>query len=255
MRLYSFRLFPEDGRLYGCLRNLEGINLEKRGCKRGSDGRLRLESVQPYQADTIVPVMGELDRVNVTFLRTISGYVFCTPRCYTTRSWEIGVCNSYQLKYLCGGKSPTSFDFHLLMIMEIIQVYLHQMEIKQQSVGYFFVPDDLRKAIRLPRVHTPVPESSKKLWSLLSSMSQTNFDVGMSVTAQIAQLNLIRREYFNDLHLDTDLSKKSPHRVFLKLLGYLYGKVLGHLRSCDIIIRQYFGRCPFQVHVRSEILA
>ena len=252
MRLYSFRLFPEDGRLHNCLRNRNGSPLApktSKNLKRGSDGHLRAESVQPYQANTFTSVSGGADRVNVTYLQVISGYVFCTPRCYTTKSWEIGVCNSYQIKYLCGGESPTTFDLHILMIMEIVQVYLQQIEIRDQSVGYFYLPDDLRWSFGLPKIAEAIPGSCRKLWELLESLHCNDTDVCMSITARLAQLNLIRREYFNDLHLDTNLSRKSPHRLFLKMLGHLFGKIGRLLETKNITLRQYYGHCPFRKQV------
>ena len=254
MRLYSFRLFPDDGKLHSCLRSSNQLPLslgKSRNLKRDKDGLIRAESVQPYQAATFAEVNGGTDRVNITYLQVISGYVFCTPRCYTTKGWEIGICNSYQVKYLYGGESPTTFDMHLLMAMEIIQVYLQQIEIRDQSVGYFYLPDDLRQSFKKPRIADTIPVSCRKLWELLESLHCKDTDMSMSITAQLAQLNLIRREYFNDLHLEVDLSKKSNHRLFLKILGCLFGQVKGLLKSKNIKLRQYYGHCPFQRKVRT----
>ena len=251
MRLYSFRQIPDDGCLYYCLRNKNGA-LSMKNCKRDYNGHARRESIQPYQAAVIEVVTGGEDRVNVTYLQTISGYIFCTPRCYTTKSWEVGICNSYQLKYLYGGRSPTSFDFHILMILELVQVYLQQIEIREQSVGYFYVPDNLQVALGLPRKLTEIPEGCRKIWNLILSLNQSGKNIGMSVTAKIAHLNIIRREYFNDLHLDTNLTKGSAHRLFLKLLGHLHSRIGGLLQTRDIIIRQYYGQCPFQDQVRGR---
>ena len=247
MRLYSFRNFPSDGELRNCLRASNSTRLGKRDFY----GQNRSESVQPYQGNNFEIVSGGLDRVNVISIQTISGYVFCTPRCYTTKSWEVGICNSYSVRYLCGGASPTSFDFHIILVMETIQVYLQQIEIREQSVGYFYIPDELSLKFNMPRVVGTVPSSCQKLWKLLLSMRTGEQDRDMSITSMIAQLNLVRREYFRDLHLDIALKKGSSHRLFLKLLGHLYGKVIGQSKRNGIVVRQYYGQCPLQKQVSS----
>ena len=248
MRLYSFRFFPDDGRLRSCLRTGDEIQVFK-SRKRDAGGRARMESVQPYQGSTFVIINGGIDRVNVIQLSTISGYIFCTPRCYTTKSWEVGICNSYLVKYLCGGNSLTSFDLHIILVMETIQVYLQQMEIREQSVGYFYLPDNLQRHMPLPRVLKEVPSPCRKLWCLLRSICQDGKEMQMSVTAQIAQLNIVRREYFQDLHLDPSLTRGSAHRSFLKMVGFMYGRIVGQLKNIGVVLRQYFGQCPIQEQV------
>ena len=250
MRIYSFRNFPADGGLRSCLRADDSF----RPNKRDSDGQRRSESVQPYQDSAFEIVSGGTDRINVTHLRTISGYVFCTPRCYTTKSWEVGICNSYYVRYLCGGASLTSFDLHVILVMETIQVYLQQIEIREQSVGYFYIPDELCLSFKLPRVPAPIPESCQKLWKLLLSMKRGKKVEEMTVTSMMAQLNSVRREYFQDLHLDVKMATKSPHRLSLKMLGHLYGKIIGQSRATGIIVRQYFGQCPLQKQVHLVLI-
>ena len=123
MRLFMLRLYPVDGGLRMLNRN--GLEEKSRTfCRKRRYGGVLKEELQPHQGSVFEDVTGMMDRVNVISLGTISTHVFCTPRCYMTKSWEVGVCNTYQLRYLCGGASPTSFDIHVIMVFEIIQVFL-----------------------------------------------------------------------------------------------------------------------------------
>ena len=250
MRLYNLRYFPDDGSLQLLRRKDCTYVRQKLKRKRRCNGE-RVEEKRPHQRIMFEDVTGTEDRMNVPYMGTISSYVFCTPRCYMTKSWEVGICNTYQLKYLCGGAAPTSFDIHILMVMEGIQVFLQQMEIREQTVGYFYIPDDLCGWIGLPKWCKMIPDSCRGLWRLIDSMQKHMMgdDTGMSITAMLAHLNITRRSYFNDLHMDVRLGTRSPHKIFLKLLGYLYGKLVGRILQKRLILRQYFGRCPFQPQV------
>lgn len=254
MRLYSIHYHEEDGKL----RNCRHLKTDNGGClpplKRKTKRNLRGEPVCPprsQQRCTFMLVISAEDRVNIISLGTISRHVFCTPRCYVTKSWEVGVCNTYQVKYLCGGESPSSFDMHILMIMECLQIYLQYHEIRDQTVGYFYLPDDLFVGNWAIKYKGEIPHSCQSLWSLLLSMQlySRQDDNGMSITAMLAHLNILRHSYFGDLHLDGELRKGTSHRVFLKLLGSIYGKIVGKLRSQNVILRQYYGNCPFQPQV------
>ena len=255
MRLFILRLYSADGGLR--ILSRAGSGEEKKcGRKRRYGGVLK-EELQPHQGSVFEDVTGVMDRINIISLGTISTHVFCTPRCYMTKSWEVGVCNTYQLRYLCGGASPTSFDIHVIMVMEVIQVFLQQIEIRDQSVGYFYLPDDLSFHLALPsnNCQQNMPASCKGLWKLILSMSKRmkGIDDGMSVTAMLAHLNLTRRSYFNDLHLDTNFSKGSAHKVFLKLLGYLHGKIIYQLQQKRLKLRQYYGHCPMNLVVSIDM--
>ena len=254
MRLYSIQYHVEDGRL----RNCRQIKTDHGGClpslKRKITGMVTGEP-RSQQRCTFMHVMSAEDRVNVISLQTISRYVFCTPRCFITKSWEVGVCNTYQARYLCGGASPTSFDMHIIMVLECLQVYLQYNEIRDQTVGYFYLPDELLEINWVPEFKTDVPALCQPLWQLIQSMqSYSHRDGhGMSITGMLAHLNLLRRTYFDDLHLDNNLKKKSAHRTFLKLLGFIYGRLISVLQRKNIILRQYYGNCPFQQQVPSII--
>ena len=252
MRLFMLRLYPVDGGLRMLNRN--GLEEKSRTfCRKRRYGGVLKEELQPHQGSVFEDVTGMMDRVNVISLGTISTHVFCTPRCYMTKSWEVGVCNTYQLRYLCGGASPTSFDIHVIMVFEIVQVFLQQIEIRDQSVGYFYLPDELNFCLVLPSIvpQQCMPTSCGGLWKLIVSMSKrmAGNDDGMSVTAMLAHLNLTRHAYFNDLHLDANFSNGSDHKLFLKLLGYLHGKIIHQLQRKKLKLRQYFGHCPLNTVV------
>ena len=255
MRLYILRYFPVDGELRLLRRKDLNIEFYVLSRKRANGGERQVE-LRPYQRSLFDSVIGSEDRMNVIYLGTISNHIFCTPRCYVTKSWEVGVCNTYQVKYLCGGTSPTSFDIHILMVMEGLQVFLQQMEIREQSVGYFYLPENLCGWIGVPRGYDDLPAACSDIWELILSIHKRliNDDTGMSVTAMLAHLNLTRRSYFNGLHLETQQGAKAPRKIFLKLLGYLYGRLIYRIKKNQLVLRQYYGHCPFHSTVIYNIL-
>ena len=242
MRLYSLRYHAEDGQLRN-LRRAKGSQIE---CHDTSSKRRKIKKdyLRPHQGSSFEDVTGTEDRMNVVHLHKLTTYVFCTPRCFTTKSWEVGICNTYFVRYLCGGKSPSSFDMHIMMVMECMQVYLQYVEIRDQSVGYFYLPEDLRLPMKMKTIQTA--QSCKHLYRLLELLVNIAYGdtAGLAVTHALSQLEVVRMEYFNDLHLQPDLSKRSAHRSFLKMLGMVYGRILCLLDNAGIVLRQYYGQCP-----------
>ena len=258
MRIYLLRFYPTDGRLRMLRRGKLDSEETKFRRKRGHDG-VQKEELQPHQKSVFEDVTGMEDRMNIIRLGTISIHVFCTPRCYLTKSWEVGICSTYQISYLCGGSSPTSFDIHVLMALECVQVFLQQMEIREQSVGYFYLPDNLDFQVPLPVFvsESNVPDSCKGILQLICALRKKMMGEGdgMSITAMLAHLNLVRRSYFNDLHLDANLAVGTAHKIYLKLLGYLHGKLIYRLQKMGLILRQYYGHCPPNLKVNLRLCA
>jgi len=235
MRIYAARYYPDDGVLRRCAQ--AETKQKRRGCKR------RSPPLQPYQTATILVYHSPVDKVNLMKLSTISCYVFCTPRCYISKSWEVGICNTYQVRLLVGGENLSSRDFQMLMLFERIQIFLQYLEIQEQTTGYFYLPDKISSSFYRK---LPCYESYPQCRALIRFTKQiNNYLYGgeeLSVTGMLASLNLIRREYFNELH------SQSPYahslKQFRRVFGQLYGRI--HYR-CTVIgmeMRQYFAHQP-----------
>ena len=176
--------------------------------------------------------------------------VFCTPRCHVTRSWEVGLSQEYMVTYLIGSEYLTSFDFRVLQTMEIIQLFLHALEIQEQSGPRFefFIPfcrsDGGRKFKRCS--YDAGDNLNNSLIILLNRMciqlriylNSTSSEV--SSTQLIADLDMVREIYFRDYHLNFDLKAGSEHRIILRLLGRLHGIVKSRSKEMQLIYRHYY---------------
>ena len=209
-----------------------------------------MERTQPYQTMTFVELSGSVDRMNLVSMSTISRYVFCTPRCYLSKSWEVGICNSYSVQFLVGGSNLTSYDLHVVMVLEQMQVFLQYLEIQEQTVGHFYLPDVLSKSYRRKLKLPDVRRYSVRLDCFLKDMvSYLYGGENISPTGLLATLNLMRHEYFNGVHTSTVNGPRSCRRLYHKVIGTLYGIVKYRLQSFGLHTRQYYGHMPLSPRV------
>ena len=61
-------------------------------------------------------------KIGVVRLELVLSRIYCTPRCYQTGGWEVGVCNSYHASYLMEAGGPTSFDLSAVQILDQLLV-------------------------------------------------------------------------------------------------------------------------------------
>ena len=249
MRLYSYRFHPADGELRSCYR-LQG-RLKR---KRRRDRNEPEDRVQPYQSVTFAKLEGESDRLNLVSLETISRYVFCTPRCYTTKEWEVGVCNSYTIQLLVGGSNLASHDLHLLMVFEQLQSFLQYLEIREQTNGYFYLPDDLSKPYRRVMRFPEIRGVNLRLDGFRTDICSFLYGGDLvSATGLMATLNLIRHDYFNGIHTTANNGPNSVCRIYRKVLGKLFGAVRFRTQSLGLVTRQYYGHMPLVPRVSLSI--
>ena len=234
MRIYAARYYPDDGILRRC------VHAEPTRMRRG---RKRHQELQPYQSVTISVYKTSEDQVNLMAFSTISCYVFCTPRCFISKSWEVGICNTYQVRLLVGSSNLSSRDFQMLLLFERIQVILQYLEIQEQTTGYFYLPEKFHVTYSRKLKHY-VPHS--KCHALIHFYGQMhNYLYGgasISVTGMLASLNLIRRGYFNDLHYQAP--QTPPLKQFRHIFGQLYGRIQYRCVAVGLDIRQYFAHQP-----------
>ena len=234
MRIYAARYYPADGSLRRCI-HADPKRMQK-GCRRH-------QNFQPYQTVTILVYHSPEDKVNLMAFSTISCYVFCTPRCYISKSWEVGICNTYQVRLLVGSDNLSSRDFQMLMLFERIQVILQYLEIKEQTTGYFYLPDKL--AVGYPRkrsLFTPYPQCRSLIQFYEQIHNHLYGGTDIPITGMLASLNLIRRKYFSELHYQ--LPHLRPLKQFRRIFGQLYGRIQYRCVVIGLDIRQYFAHQP-----------
>ena len=240
MRIYSTRHYPDDGVLRRCTQvDPLGKNPD-RGNNR--DARSCLSA-------TVLVYANSEDKVNLAALSVISRYVFCTPRCYISKSWEVGVCNTYQVRLLVGGENLSSRDFHVLMLLERIHVFLQYLEIQEQTTGYFYLPDRLNVNYQRPRARFVLYPPCRSIISLSDRIHDYLYGGHMtSVTGMITDLCLLRYAYFNELHISP--ASNPSLRQFHRVLGSIYGKIHHRFIINGLKLRQYFAHQPLSTEVR-----
>ena len=230
----------EGGRFHGCHRVLERLAVAiNRSSRKNSCS---------------------VDLFGLVGLLKKESQVFCTPRCHVTRNWEVGISQEYTVAYLVGSKYLTSFDFRVLQTMEVIQLFLHALEIQEQSgprfdfyVSFCRINSgriyrrcllDHGDSLNKPLVALLV-RMCRQLYAYLYSLEST-----ISSTQLIEDMNRVREIYFRDYHLNQELKAESEHRCILQLLGRLHGIVKGRTKEMGLKNRAYYllGKRSVQVN-------
>ena len=174
--------------------------------------------------------------------------IFCTPRCYVTKNWEVGYYQSYRFDAPRDRLVVTS-DFHLLQVIDQLNVYLHAMDIRTTRGSRFLLTEmnSPGQRYRLPkwlnRIFREYHPQSHFIVSLvmefLSLVYQT--PTAEKLSSVLSQLEMARDRYFivfeaseTNFPMDSTLRK-----YYQKMFGYLYGVVLGQIRGHGLAIRQY----------------
>ena len=235
MRLYTYRYHYFDDTFRPCLLSMLETVVADESC-----------SAHPYHC-----AVESLEKRNLLSLVQLQDFVFCTPRCSETRSWEVGLYHNYLACYRIGGLRLTSCDFHVMQIFDLVQAFLHAMEILEQS-NFSFQLYGLRRGFssRLrrcsPRLLVAEHPLNSQLYQLVSQY-YTYMDLPdspLSCTHLLDQLCIIRKSYLSGQHLDGLRDFGSKRIYCTRLLGLLYGSVLRDSKKLGLVSRQYlrFGQ-------------
>ena len=186
----------------------------------------------------------EYPNVSIVKLQIQHYVVYCTPRCYTTGGWEVGVNQCYDLTYLIGSNSPTSFDMNVLQVFDQLIVVLQTLMIKYRHGSLFYIPNvmvlqkECKQTQYIP-LFSPMIQEMQKLCNAIGRV----LSISTCRDADHAQLldvvQTLKSRYFQDLHMDLDRSSNSEHRYFLKLLGQIQSRLMGLYRKEKLTVRQY----------------
>ena len=235
MRLYSYKHHFFDAVFRPCLLAMLENSLSDEYC-----------SAHPYHC-----AVDALEKRNLLSLVRLDELVFCTPRCSETKSWEVGLCHNYLACYSVGSLRLTSCDFHVIQIFELIQAFLHVMEIYEQPCLHFQLYG-LRRG-RVSRRRRCFDRYSVEGHSLNTDLFQLVVDYynymdlpasPLSCTQLLQRLTDIRSVYLTEYHLNGLRWYKSKRLYCTRLLGMLYGAVLRDSKRFGLVSRQYlrFGQ-------------
>ena len=222
-----------------------------------TDGRFRLcgrfSGNSPSAAagnGVVTDVVGQEDKISLARLLKIKDRVYCTPRCHKTQSWEVGLVQDYLVRFLVGNVKITSFDYHVMQSMEVIQIFLHALEIQEQSGPQLtlygalcaigkkpFSP--LRKQREIRAINDPVLEVLVRLKYKIKEYIGAK-TTELSATDLLLDMEKLRRMYFDGLHLCLLSRHGLEQKSFLRQLGRLHGMILGRSAQLGLKIRRYY---------------
>ena len=203
--------------------------------------------------DVLEDVRGSEDKIGVVMVVKKRTEVYCTPRCHFTMSWEVGLCHDYLVTYLVGSTRMTSFDYHILQSFEVIHVFLHAVEIQEQSGPYFELYGSFCR-FRVSWLKKKISQLVKKIklddilvrhmfHLMVAFLSYLYSDVSTtSATTLISQLADLRQQYLDNHHLDQ--LEGTVRSEFTRVLGLFHGFVVGRMRQMNLVLRRYFRSGP-----------
>ena len=230
MRLYSYKYHFFDAVFRPCLLAMLENPLSDEFC-----------SAHPYHC-----AVDSLEKRNLLSLVCLEELIFCTPRCYETKSWEVGLCNHYLACFRVGNLRLTSSDFHVIQIFELTQAFLHAMEICEQP-GLHFQLYGLRRGKSSRKRRCPdrlLVEGHKLNTDLFRLVTDyyTYMDLpasSLSCTQLLQRLVEIRSSYLTAYHLNGLQWYNSRRLHCTRLLGLLYGAVVRDSKRFGLVSRQY----------------
>ena len=232
-----------------------------------TDGKFRLcgqlsneDSPDSVGAGVVTDVVGQDDKISLARLLKIRDRIYCTPRCHKTQSWEVGLVQDYSVRYLIGSSRITSFDFHVMQSMEIIQLFMHALEIQEQSGPQLTLYGALcnigvcsirkrRMQRELRSITDPILELLVRLKYKLKeylSAKQTS----LSATDLIHDMEKLRSLYFDGLHLCLLSRHGLNQKRFLNQLGRLHGMVRSRTKQLGLRLRRYYRAGSYHDQVR-----
>ena len=235
MRLYTFKYHYFDGVFRSCLLSMLDSCFVGDSC-----------SAHPYHC-----AVESLEKKNLLSFIRLQVHIFCTPRCSETKSWEVGLYQNYLACYRIGNLRLTSCDFHVIQIFDLVQAFLHAMEILEQS-NFTFQLYGLRRRASSRARHCSrqllVEEHllNSQLYQLLVQYYtyMDSPDSTLSCTQLLERLCNARRDYLSGYHLDGLRLMDSKQFHCTRLIGLLYGSVLRDSKRMGLVSRQYlrFGQ-------------
>ena len=222
-----------------------------------ADGRFRLCGRFPggnlpatMGNGVVTDVDGQEDKISLARLLKIKNRIYCTPRCHKTQSWEVGLVHDYLVRFLVGNVRITSFDFHVMQSMEVIQVFLHALEIQEQSGPQFTLYGalceigkssikQLRKQREIRAIDDPILEVLVRLKYKIKEYIGAK-TTELSATDLLLDMEKLRKMYFDGLHLCLLSRHSLGQKNFLQQLGRLHGLVLGRFSKLGLKLRRYY---------------
>ena len=232
-----------------------------------TDGRFRLcghmkNQVTSTCVGVVENVIGQDDKISLARLLKMKIRVYCTPRCHETRSWEVGLVHDYFVRFLVGSTRITSFDYHILQSMEIIQVFFHALEIQEQSGPQLTLYGALCDISEKPAAPGKLQKELKSVDNhLLEKLVRLKFklkeylcslETKISATDLIQDLEQIRDMYFDGLHLCLLSRHGLNQKNFLRQLGRLHGLVRRRILKSKLVLRRYYRNGEYFEQVREK---
>ena len=187
----------------------------------------------------------EVQSVDVVGIADHFSRLYCTPRCYSTRSWEVGLCQLYTLTLLSGSDKISSAEMHIVQILEQLQLVFHAAEIRDQSGAIFYLPQALcqSKIYRLRKWYKKMMlrfDIEPYLnFCMLAMECLYNEATPERLSGLIAWIKISRYRYFHETNTSNRRGVGTEYRAATKIIGFVYGLVLGRLKKLKLVLRQY----------------
>ena len=226
-------------------------------------GTSKFVSRSQEKIETFEDVHGAEDKIGLVMLIKKRTEIYCTPRCHFTMSWEVGLCQDYLVKYLIGSNKLTTYDYHVLQSFEVVQTFLHAIEIQEQSGPHFHLYGSfcryrktwLKRTITRMQMRINVADAVvKALFEVLVDLMKYLYsDVSrVSATALVTRFEFSKQQYFDGHHIGQPEAARGTG--YTRVLGMIHGAVLGRLRQMKLVLRRYYRQGPRQELVILDIL-
>ena len=182
------------------------------------------------------------------YFESLSIKVYCTPRCYSTKNWEVGYYQTYRISILAQ-RRLVSADFHLLQVIDQLFTYLQAVDIYCDGGDRFLLSGlelgSSRK--RMPRwirqIFRQYQSQSHHVYSLTSGFLELlrGQITSSRLSFMQSELELVRDRLFTSYSEGETVHAVDfrMRKLYQKMVGYLYGLVLAQIQQRGLVLRQF----------------